>query len=196
MPSATETELEACPAIKASCPLSRGLGKPERPPYWRRVRKLLTPAGQNLMGVALMAHVEHQPVSRRVEHAVDGHRQLDRAEVGGQMPARLSTRLSARNSRSSVHRSCVCESFSGLDVAGDHGWFQESIRFRSFHRDKMQHRHAPAPPGKRHPVLLFMAIVFADAPCRRWSMPEMSAVTTVDTTMLRQLEVCFAAARR
>ena len=35
-----------------------------------------------------MPHVEHQPVARRIEHPVDGHRQLDRAEIGRQMPAR------------------------------------------------------------------------------------------------------------
>ena len=51
--------------------------------------KLLPASGEQLVGVALMPHVEHQPVSRRIEHAVDSHRQLDRAEVRGQMPARF-----------------------------------------------------------------------------------------------------------
>ena len=33
IPSATEIEFEACPAIKASCMLSTGFGKPAIPPY-------------------------------------------------------------------------------------------------------------------------------------------------------------------
>ena len=57
------------------------LGKAREPAVLAQGRKLLAPASQNFMGVALMPHVEHQPVSRRVEHAVDGHRQLDRAEI-------------------------------------------------------------------------------------------------------------------
>ena len=51
-------------------------------------REPLPPTGQNFMRVALMPHVEHQPVARRIEHTVDGHRQLDRTEIGRQMPAR------------------------------------------------------------------------------------------------------------
>ena len=39
------------------------------------------------MDVALMAYVEHQPVLRCVEDPVDGHRQLHRSQVGGQMAA-------------------------------------------------------------------------------------------------------------
>ena len=74
---------------KGVMPALARLGKAREAAVLAQRRKLLAPAGQNFMGVALMPHVEHQPVSRRVEHAVDGHRQLDRAEVRGQMPARF-----------------------------------------------------------------------------------------------------------
>ena len=39
MPSATETEFDAWPAMNASCTLSFGLGKPESPPNCRSVGK-------------------------------------------------------------------------------------------------------------------------------------------------------------
>ena len=39
------------------------------------------------MDVALVADVEHQPVTAGIEHAVDGDRRLHDAEVGGQMAA-------------------------------------------------------------------------------------------------------------
>ena len=74
---------------KGVMPALARLGKAREAAVLAQRRKLLAPAGQNFMGVALMPHVEHQPVSRRIEHAVDSHRQLDRAEVRGQMPARF-----------------------------------------------------------------------------------------------------------
>ena len=49
--------------------------------------ELLTPPGEQLMDVTLMPHVENEPVARRVEHAMDGDRQLDCAEVGRKVSA-------------------------------------------------------------------------------------------------------------
>ena len=46
---------------------------------------LLPAAGEDLVDVALVAHVEHQPVRPGVEHPVNGHRQLHRAQIGGQV---------------------------------------------------------------------------------------------------------------
>ena len=43
--------------------------------------------GQQLVGIALVPHVKDDAVLRRVKNAVDGHRQLDHPEVGGQMAA-------------------------------------------------------------------------------------------------------------
>ena len=45
------------------------------------------PSGQHLVHVGLVAGVEDDRVARRVEHAVDGQRQLDDAEVGAEMAA-------------------------------------------------------------------------------------------------------------
>ena len=45
------------------------------------------------MDVALVAHVEDQPVPLRVEDPVDGHRQLHRPQVGGQVPPGLRDAL-------------------------------------------------------------------------------------------------------
>ena len=48
----------------------------------------LAPPGQDLVGVALVAHIPHDAVARGVEHVVQRDRQLDGAEVGGKVAAR------------------------------------------------------------------------------------------------------------
>ena len=45
------------------------------------------PAGEDFVGVALVAHVLHQAVFGRVEHVVQRQGQLHRAEVGAEVPA-------------------------------------------------------------------------------------------------------------
>ena len=70
MPRATETELDACPeAIQ----LAEG-------------GKKLLPPGESLVNIALVAHVKDQAVPLRIEAAVDGHGELHRPQVGGQVP--------------------------------------------------------------------------------------------------------------
>ena len=49
----------------------------------------VAPARQDLVRVGLVADIPHQPVMRRVEDVVQSHRQLHRAQVGAQVPARL-----------------------------------------------------------------------------------------------------------
>ena len=49
--------------------------------------KQLPPPGEGLVDIALVSHVEHQTILRRVEYPVDGHRQLHHAQIGRQMPA-------------------------------------------------------------------------------------------------------------
>ena len=49
----------------------------------------VTATGQDLVGVGLVAHVPHHAVVRGVEHIVQGHRQLDRPEVGAEVPTGL-----------------------------------------------------------------------------------------------------------
>ena len=39
------------------------------------------------MHIALVSHIEHQAVFLGIEYPVDGHRQLHRSQVGGQMAA-------------------------------------------------------------------------------------------------------------
>ena len=113
---------------KGVMPALARLGKAREAAVLAQRQKLLAPAGQNFMGVALMPHVEHQPVSRRVEHAVDGHRQLDRAEVRGQMPARFRhvfqqkfTQLRTQKLRLRV--------VQGLDVPGIMDGFKNQYGF-------------------------------------------------------------------
>ena len=54
----------------------------------KRIEDVLA-SGQDLVHICLMPHVEHQLVRRTVEHIVHRNDQFDRAETGGEMPARL-----------------------------------------------------------------------------------------------------------
>jgi hypothetical protein len=47
------------------------------------------PAGQDFVRIGLVTHVPDQPVIGRVEHIVQGDRELHGAEVGTQVPAGL-----------------------------------------------------------------------------------------------------------
>ena len=49
--------------------------------------KQLLPPGQGLVDVALVPHIEHQPVRGSVKYPVDSHCQLHRSQVCGQMAA-------------------------------------------------------------------------------------------------------------
>ena len=49
--------------------------------------KLLPPAGEQLMHIRLVAHVEQEVVFRSVEHVVHGDGQFHHAKVGPEMPA-------------------------------------------------------------------------------------------------------------
>ena len=46
-------------------------------------------AREHLMHVALVGHVEHDTVARRVEYAMQGHRGLHHAQIGADMTAVL-----------------------------------------------------------------------------------------------------------
>ena len=56
-------------------------------------------AGQNLVGVGLMADIPDQPVMRRLENVVKRHRQLDDAKAGAKMAARLRHRTNGRRAK-------------------------------------------------------------------------------------------------
>ena len=53
----------------------------------------ITPPGQDLVRVGLMADVPQDLVARRVQQAVDGHGKLARPQVGSEMPADLADRV-------------------------------------------------------------------------------------------------------
>ena len=44
-------------------------------------------ARQGFVDVGLVAHIEHQPVLRRIEYPVDGYRQFHHAHIGGEVTA-------------------------------------------------------------------------------------------------------------
>ena len=50
-------------------------------------RKRFAPPGQDLVHIALMTDVEHEPVFFGTIYPVDRDRELHRAEIGRQMPA-------------------------------------------------------------------------------------------------------------
>ena len=53
----------------------------------------IAPAGEDLVRIGLMADVPDQPVARRVEHRVEGNRQLDHAERGAEVAAGDGNRI-------------------------------------------------------------------------------------------------------
>ena len=65
------------------------LGKAGKPSELPQRSKQLLPTCQGLMDIALVSHIEHQPVFCRVEHPVDGHRQFHSTQVGRQMTTGL-----------------------------------------------------------------------------------------------------------
>ena len=69
------------------------LGKAGDAPILAQGAHLLRPAGEDFMDIALVAHVKDHPVPAGVVGPVDGHRQLHRPQVGGQMAAGLGHRL-------------------------------------------------------------------------------------------------------
>ena len=64
-----------------------GLGETGQSAELAEGRKQLLPARQCLMDIALVTHIEHQPVRCGIEHPVDGHGQLHHPQIGGQVAA-------------------------------------------------------------------------------------------------------------
>ena len=56
-------------------------------------------AGQNFVGIGLMADIPDQPVMRRLEDIVKRHRQLDDAKTGAQMATCLRHRANRRRTK-------------------------------------------------------------------------------------------------
>ena len=64
-----------------------GLGEAGQAPELPQGIEQLPPPGQGLVDIALVAHVEHQPIHGGVEHPVDGHGKLHHPQIGGQVAA-------------------------------------------------------------------------------------------------------------
>jgi hypothetical protein len=72
-------------SLEASGVATRGLMAPEL----AQRAHAITAASQYLVRISLVAHIPDDAVIRRVEHMVQGDGELDRAQVGRQMPAGL-----------------------------------------------------------------------------------------------------------
>ena len=48
----------------------------------------IRPSGEHFVDVALVSHIKDQPIPGQVKYPVQRHRQLHRAQIGGQMPTR------------------------------------------------------------------------------------------------------------
>ena len=88
MPSATETESEAWPVMHGSVIALLRLHEAGEAAVLAQRSKTVPPAGQYLVDVALMADIVDDAVARGVELPLERYRQLDDAEIGGEMAAR------------------------------------------------------------------------------------------------------------
>jgi len=87
-PSAALIEVELCAAPNGSNSLSARLVKAAEAAALPQRADAVAPPGQDLVRIALMADVPHQPVVRRVEHIMDRRGQFHHAKPGTQMTAR------------------------------------------------------------------------------------------------------------
>ena len=62
-------------------------GKAAQPVQLPQGGKVPASAGEQLMGVALVAHIENQLILRAVKHPMQRNGQLHRPQIGGQVPA-------------------------------------------------------------------------------------------------------------
>jgi hypothetical protein len=68
------------------------LGEARQPVLLAQGADPVAPPGQDLVRVALVAHVPDDLVARRVEHRVQRHGQFHHTQAGAQMPAGLRHR--------------------------------------------------------------------------------------------------------
>jgi hypothetical protein len=95
----------------------RPLGEARKPPLLAQRAHPVAAAGDDLVRIALVAHVPDQLVARRVEDRMDRHRQFDHPSEDPRCPpVRLTTSIvSCRNSSARLRRSA---SLSALQVGG------------------------------------------------------------------------------
>ncbi len=79
-------EVELWPASTGSYSLSARLEAAQTPVLAQGGEPLLA-AGEQLVGIGLVAHIPDQPVAGGIEHVVEGQGEFDHAEAGRQVAA-------------------------------------------------------------------------------------------------------------
>ena len=92
-PRAAEIDVDACAAPKGSYSLLRTLGEARQAAALAQGADAVAPAGQDLVGVALVPDIPYQDIFRRVEQVVQGDGELDHAEPGPEMAAGVGHRI-------------------------------------------------------------------------------------------------------
>ena len=87
IPNAALIEVLECPTPKVSYSLSSRLGKGARPPGCLIVWSCSRRPVRTLCGIGLVADIPDQPVMWRIEHIVQGNRQLDRSQARREVPS-------------------------------------------------------------------------------------------------------------
>ena len=87
---AVAIEVPACPTVNWSYSLSAGFGKAADAAGVAQRLETRLAAGDDLVRVALVAHVPQQLVPLEIEDVVQRQRQLDRPQIAGQMAAALT----------------------------------------------------------------------------------------------------------
>lgn len=78
--------------------------KAANPPLLAQTAHAVGPAGEDFVGIRLVAHVPDQPVMGGFIDMVQGHGQLDSAQVGTQVPPGLGHRLQHKGAQGLRHR--------------------------------------------------------------------------------------------
>ena len=116
MPCGPEMLVDEWPVPKVSYSLSSRRETADAAELAQRAHAV-TPAGEDLVRVGLVAHVPDQAVMGRV-NVMQGHRQFDRAEVGAEVPAGLGHRFPQRRRNSSATRRSSVRGSAGADQPG------------------------------------------------------------------------------
>lgn len=74
-------------------------------------------AGEDLVGITLVAHVKHQPVPAGIKYAMNGNDQLHRPQTGGQMAAGAGDHIQDAGPQKTAERRCLTVG-QGAEIVG------------------------------------------------------------------------------
>ena len=74
-------------------------------------------AGEDLVGITLVAHVKHQPVPAGIKYAMNGNDQLYRPQTGGQMAAGAGDHIQDAGPQQAAQRSSLTVG-QGAEIVG------------------------------------------------------------------------------